>query len=343
MVAGDAQLSDMVGTIDEAAERGARLVQRLLAFARNQPLRAEPVDLNEAVAQTAAVLERTIRADIAIKTILADDLRLALADASQLKEAILNLAINARDAMPKGGRLIIETANAHLDEDYAARHAEVSPGDYVAVSVSDNGTGMAAEVAERAFDPFYTTKEADIGTGLGLSMVYGFVKQSNGHVKIYSELGHGTCVKIYLPLSTAAETAEVARTGTAGRATGLETILVVEDDAAVRAVAVTALESFGYTVLQAADGPAAMEIVRARDNVDLLFTDMIMPEGMTGADLARQALQCRPGLKVLYASGYSEHFIGGRDELDGTIALLNKPYRKQGLATAVRDALDRRP
>jgi PAS domain S-box-containing protein len=341
-VAGDAKLSAMVKQIDEAAERGAQLVQRMLAFARKQPLEARVLDVNEAVERAAAMLERMLGEDINLRTSLAADPWPALVDPSQLDDAIVNLAVNARDAMPKGGDLVVEAANVHLDEAYAAGHADVSAGDYVAVIVTDSGTGMPPEVIERAFDPFFTTKAVGRGTGLGLSMVYGFVKQSGGHVKIYSEIGHGTSIKMYFP--RAAQKAESAnlphlapeRTLPAGR----ETILVVEDDATVRNMAVTTLQGLGYQIHQAPDGRSALDILNGGAHIDLLFTDMIMPNGVSGQDLVEAARRLRPNMKALLTSGYSEQFVTARGNGSQGVRLLGKPYRREKLATVVRSVLD---
>jgi PAS domain S-box-containing protein len=339
-VSGHPRLAAMVATIDEAADRGAQLVQRLLAFARKQPLQTRIVDVNDVVLRMIVILQRTLGEDISFKAALAEVPWPASTDASQLEDALLNLAVNARDAMPEGGQLVIETANVHLDAEYAAHNVEVVPGDYVAVIVSDTGTGMPPEVVERAFEPFFTTKGIGHGSGLGLSMVYGFIKQSGGHVKIYSEPGHGTSIKLYLP--RADEAAPIAA-GPAGAeahqaAVGRETILVVEDDPAVRTVAVNILEGLGYHVRQAEDGHAALAILQ-RAEVDLLFTDLIMPNGMSGQDLLRKAREHRPDLKALFTSGYSEHVIQGRAS-DADVPLLGKPYRKQQLAASVRSVLD---
>jgi PAS domain S-box-containing protein len=340
-VAGNPRLSEIVETIDEAATRGAQLTQRMLAFARKQPLIARNLDLNELVARIAAILQRTLGEDIAVQAVYADDLWPAFADPSQVEDAILNLAVNARDAMPKGGQLVIETCNAQLDEEHAARDVEVTPGDYVAVIVSDSGAGMPPEVVERVFEPFFTTKEVGRGTGLGLSMVYGFVKQSRGHVKIYSEVGHGTSIKLYLPRATDAEArpsedpaAPVAHKG------GDETVLVVEDSSAVRKVAVSMLRGLGYRVREAEDGKAALAILREPGAIDLLFTDLVMPNGIDGQELLVMAREQRPGLKALFTSGYSEHFLKGRGATDRSVPLLGKPYRAHQLAEAVRKALD---
>jgi nitrogen-specific signal transduction histidine kinase len=340
-VADDPQLAVMAKAIDEAAERGAQLTQRMLAYARRQPLHAREIDLADVVARSTTMLQRTLGEDIAVKVVISDGLWPAFADPAQLEDAILNLAVNARDAMPKGGQLVIEAANVHLDEQYAAENVEVTAGDYVAVIVTDSGGGMAPEVVERAFDPFFTTKDVGRGTGLGLSMVYGFVKQSRGHVKIYSEVGHGTSIKLYLPRAVSAEAAAAdALAEPAAHLRGQETILVVEDARAVRIMAVNMLESLGYEVWQAEDGPSALECLKSPRTIDLLFTDMIMPNGMSGQDLAGRARELRPDLKVLFTSGYSEHFIAARGDATPDGPLLNKPYRKQRLAEAVRRVLD---
>jgi PAS domain S-box-containing protein len=341
-VAGSPNLTELTTSIDQAAERGVQLAQRMLAFARKQPLHARVLDLNEIVTRAAAVLRPTLGEHIKVETQLHADLWQALADPSRLEDAILNLAVNARDAMPKGGRLLIETGNVYLDEDYAADHVEVTPGDYAAVMVSDTGTGMPPDVIARAFEPFFTTKEVGHGTGLGLSMVYGFVKQSRGHIRIYSEVGHGTSINLYLPKAagTAAEASPQARheQHTAGQ----ETILVVEDDADVRKVAVTALESVGYRVLQAPDGKVALDVLEDAGRIDLLFTDLVMPNGVGGQDLARLARERRPDLKVLFTSGYSERFIKGLDNASQEIPLLAKPYRRQAVLATIRRVLDGR-
>jgi PAS domain S-box-containing protein len=337
----DAALQPMVQAIDAAAMHGAQLTQRMLAFARKQSLQARNVNLNEVASHAALMLQRTIGEDIAVTLALADGLWPALVDPSQIEDVILNLAVNARDAMPNGGRLLIETANAHLDAHYAAQHVEVTAGDYVSLVVTDSGTGMSPEVLERAFEPFFTTKDVGRGTGLGLSMVYGFVKQSGGHVKIYSEVGHGTSIKLYLPRADVVE-AKPAQSPSlpATSPGGNETILVVEDSGTVRHMATNTLRALGYHVLEAEDGPAALAILSEHDDIDLLFTDLIMPNGIDGQELVRRALALRPGLRALYTSGYSEQFLKGRGSADAGVALLNKPYRSRALAEAVRSVLD---
>ncbi|MEX0591543.1 MAG: ATP-binding protein [Xanthobacteraceae bacterium] len=341
-VAGDSKLAAIVKAIDNAADRGAQLTQRMLAFARRQTLQSRTLDLNEVLKRISAILQRTLGEDISVRIVLADGLWPATADQSQLEDAILNLAVNARDAMPNGGELVLETANVHLDEQYAAVNDEVTAGDYATVIVSDSGGGMPADVIERAFEPFFTTKDVGRGTGLGLSMVYGFVKQSRGHVKIYSEVGHGTSIRVYLPRSAdaTAATGDVQGVTTNANEGGSETILVVEDDPAVRRVTVTLLESLGYRVVQADDGKVGLDVLRNPDTVDLLFTDLIMPNGMNGLELLQKARELRPGLKALFTSGYSEQFLKGRGGTDEKVPLVGKPYRRQRLADAVRGALD---
>src|SRR5947209_3349422 len=342
-LAGNAELKPIVDAVDEAATRGAQLTQRMLAFARKQPLQARALDLNDVVARSVKLLGRILGEHIAVKTVLAEDLWRALADPPQLEDTILNLAVNARDAMAKGGQLVIETGNAVLDENYAAHNVEVAPGDYVAVSITDSGAGMPPDVLERVFEPFFTTKAAGQGTGLGLSMVYGFVKQSRGHVKIYSEVGHGTRITVYLPRAVTAEHETAPATAPAkADLTGDETILVVEDSEAVRRVAVNILKGLGYQVREADDGPSALAILKQPGKVDLLFTDLIMPNGIDGQELLRRARCLRPGLKALFTSGYSEQFIKGRGATEAGVALLSKPYRTHKLAEAVRGALDAR-
>lgn len=340
-VAHDPELASFAASIDEAAERGAQLTQRMLAFARKQPLRPQIVDLNAIVARMTPMLQRVLGEDIAINASSSPSLWSAVADPGQIEDAILNLAVNARDAMPKGGQLMLETANASWDGSDAAHEAEISPGDYAVLTVIDSGSGMPQEVIDRAFEPFFTTKDVGRGTGLGLSMVYGFVKQSGGHVKIYSELGYGTAIKIYLPKAKDAVDDKPARSGTGDelRATRKQTILVVEDEPSVRAVAVRNLSSLGYTVLEAEDGPAALQILAEAGSIDLLFTDLIMPNGINGQELLRKARELQPTLKALFTSGYSEQFIRARDAVDRNVQMLGKPYRRQALAEKIKAAL----
>jgi CheY-like chemotaxis protein len=276
--------------------------------------------------------------DISLRCELSEDLWTAHADPSQVQDAILNLAVNARDAMQVGGQLVIETANAQLDKHYAAQNAEVTPGDYTVLTIADSGTGMRADVIERAFEPFFTTKEVGSGTGLGLSMVYGFMKQSRGHIKIYSEVGHGTSIRLYFPRGGAASTQGAVKDPVVEPASAAN-ILLVEDSEAVRAVAREMLSSLGYNVIEAVDGPSALLVLRSAEPIDLLFTDMIMPNKITGADLLQEARKLRPNIRALFTSGYSEHFLKGVDGTQSEVLLLSKPYRKQSLATAVHSAL----
>lgn len=325
------------------AKRAAVLTQRLLAFSRRQPLVPSPVEPNKLVAGMSELLHRTLGEIIELETVLASGLWWTEVDANQLENAILNLAVNARDAMPDGGKLTIETANTHIDRSYAGQNAEVSPGQYVLLSVSDTGTGMEPDTLERVFEPFFTTKEVGKGTGLGLSMVYGFVKQSGGHVKVYSELGHGTTVKIYLPrlVRTNSEDDETVRE-TIPDGEGSETILVCEDDPQVREFSVEMLKELGYSVLEAADGPAALRLLeQGADRVDLLFTDVVLPNGMTGAVLADKARAMRPNLKVLFTTGYARNAIVHHGRLDAGVELLTKPFAYADLAARVREILDR--
>jgi PAS domain S-box-containing protein len=342
-VANQPKLADLTRTIDEAAGRGAKLVQHMLSFARKRPLESRVLNLNDVVATTLDILRPTLGEDIALEAALAEGACRTMADPSRLQDALINLAVNARDAMPKGGRLLIETAHVHLDEDYAASHAEVAAGAYAALFISDTGTGMPREVIERAFEPFFTTKDVGRGTGLGLSMVYGFVKQSRGHVKIYSEVGHGTTIKIYLPTATADAAEQTAHLADETVAGGSETILVVEDDPAVRKLATGTLESAGYQIIEAADGKAALRVLDGDSPIDLLFTDMIMPNGIAGQELLALARRRRPCLKALFTSGYSEHLLKGGENGPQEVPFLEKPYRRTRLLSMVRTMLDAKP
>jgi len=332
-------------TIQEAlggALRGAELTRRLLAFSRNQPLQPAIIELNQGLPQIATMLRRTLGEQVVVELHPGADLWPVRVDPAQLDEAILNLAINARDAMPKGGTLSIETHNTHLDHDYVARNADAKVGDYIQVSVSDTGSGMSAEVIERCFEPFFTTKGIEKGTGLGLSMVYGFVKQSGGHIKIYSELGHGTTAKIYLPRVGDGATAKArADAGEAAAATGSELVLMVEDNKDLRTVTVKQLADLGYRTLEADSAKTALQMLAAHPEIDLLFTDIIMPGGMTGTELAREARRLHPKLKILLTSGYTARAMAnGFHDIEG-LELLNKPFRKRDLAQKLRTVLER--
>jgi len=338
-VADQPQLAAIAKLIDEAAERGANLTKHLLAFARKQPLQPVEVDVNALVLEAAKLLHPTLGENIEITPLLAEDAWTALADPNLLTTAVLNLAINARDAMPNGGKLALETSNVFLDENYANMHSEVTAGNYVMIAVSDTGSGIPPAVLERVFEPFFTTKEVGRGTGLGLSMVFGFVKQSGGHVKIYSEEGHGTSVKIYLPRATGLQQTAAEALVSAHVEGGNETVLVVEDDALVRRYVMTQIESLGYTTLEAANASDALRFIDEVPAIDLLFTDVIMPGIMNGRQLVDEALKRRPGLKTLYTSGYTENAIVHHGRLDSGVLLLAKPYRKSELARMIRLAL----
>ena len=325
--------------IDEAAERGANLTKHLLAFARKQPLQPIEVDVNRLALEAAKLLHPTLGEHIEITPMLADDAWTAMVDPNQLTTAILNLALNARDAMPNGGKLALETRNVFLDDSYASMHSEVTVGHYVMVAVSDSGTGIPAALLEKVFDPFFTTKEVGKGTGLGLSMVFGFVKQSGGHIKIYSEEGHGTSVKIYLPRATGLAQTTAEATLASSVEGGDDVILVVEDDAMVRRYVITQIESLGYKTFEAANAAEALAVIDTSATIDLLFTDVIMPGTMNGRQLVDEALKRRPALKTLYTSGYTENAIVHHGRLDSGVLLLAKPYRKSELARMIRMAL----
>ncbi len=331
------ELQSVAKLIDDAAERCAELIQHLLAFARRQPLQPRNVDINGAVLDIAKLLRPTLGEQIEIETILERGITTSHIDPSQLANSVLNMAINARDAMPSGGKLLLETRNVVLDEAYAQANVDVRAGPYVMLAVSDSGTGMPAEVRDKAFEPFFTTKDVGKGSGLGLSMVYGFVKQSGGHIKIYSEQGHGTTIRVYLP--PARGDADAATSAAVPVAGGHETIMVVEDDALVRNFVVAQLHGLGYKTIDAADSRAAMAHVEKGTPFDLLFTDVIMPGGMTGRQLADEIAKRRPGMKVLYTSGYTDNAIVHHGRLDEGVLLLTKPYRKTQLAQMVRRAL----
>ncbi|MCA1430996.1 MULTISPECIES: PAS domain S-box protein [unclassified Bradyrhizobium] len=336
-VAKEPQLAAITKMIDEAAARGADLTQHLLAFARKQPLQPREIDINSLIVDTAKLLRPTLGEQIQIESVFEDENCVAIVDPNQLTTAILNLALNARDAMPGGGKLIVETGAAYLDEVYASAN-DVPPGHYVLIAVSDTGTGIPAHMLPRVFDPFFTSKGPGKGTGLGLSMVYGFIKQSAGHIKIYSEEGHGTTIKMYLPPGKT-PTAVGEGVTPATIEGGHETILVVEDDRLVRDYVLAQLHSLGYVTLQAANAAEALAIVAAGKPFDLLFTDVIMPGKMNGRQLADELMKTRPDLKVVYTSGYTENAIIHHGRLDAGVVLLAKPYRKSDLARIIRKAL----
>jgi CheY-like chemotaxis protein len=326
--------------IDDAAGRGAELTSRLLAFARRQPLKPKKVDVNALIVEAAMLLRPTLGEQIEIESMLEDDVWPAFVDASELTTGLLNLAVNARDAMPGGGKLTLETGNVFLDDAYAQMHGDVTAGEYVMIAVSDTGIGIPAAIRDRVFEPFFTTKAPGKGTGLGLSMVYGFVKQSGGHIKIYSEEGHGTTIRIYLPHASGAdEVVREVQRGTPILGRG-ETILVVEDDSLVRNYVVAQLETLGYTALATSNALKALELVDGGSSFDLLFTDVIMPGGMNGKQLFDELVRRRGPIKVLYTSGYTQNAIVHHGRLDPGVLLLAKPYRKSKLARMVRTALD---
>ena len=336
---GDKDIVKFVDGAMDGARRAATLTQRLLSFSRQAPLVPAVVEVNRLVRGLEELLRRTLGETVSLEFVLGGGLWLTKVDAGEMENVLVNLAVNARDAMPEGGKLTIETLNGHLDEEYAARHSEVVAGQYVVLAVTDTGGGMSAEVAERAFEPFFTTKGAGHGTGLGLSQVYGFVKQSGGHVKIYSETGYGTTVKIYLPRSAAkaaegkVRIPEALPTGAAD-----ELVLVVEDEAPVRRYTVDALRELGYTVRHAASGDEALRLLEQVGNVKLLFTDVVMP-GMSGRQLADKVRAERPELKVLYTTGYTRNAIVHNGVVDADAELLTKPFTVDQLARKVRKVL----
>ena len=323
----------------EAADRGAELISRLLAFSRKQVLQPKVIDAAQLIQGMDGLLRRTLPESIDIEIIRAGGLWKIEADAPQLKSALLNLAVNARDAMPDGGNLTIEASNAMLDDAYVAMKSGLKPGQYVVISVSDTGHGIPKEHLRKIFEPFFTTKEVGKGSGLGLSMVFGFVKQSGGHVRVYSETGEGTSFKLYFPRSLTAEDRTEVNVRNRKIAGGSETVLVVEDDDAVRDYVTAILSGLGYGVLEASNGAQALEIIQQCVEIDLLFTDVVMPGGMGGRELAEAARAIRPDIKVLFTSGYTENSIVHDGRLDPGVQLLNKPYRREQLALKVRKVL----
>ena len=331
-------LADMIGA---AGSRGADLTQRLLAFSRRQTLQPIEIDCNHFISSMQEMVKRTLREDIEVRTLLEEDLWPAFADAAQLESAILNLALNAQEAMPYGGCITIASANVPLDQHYRNLHPEVPPGRYVMVAVTDDGQGMPPDVLAKAFEPFFTTKEVGKGSGLGLSMVYGFVKQSNGHITIYSEPELGTTVRMYLP-ATDIESDAQALDATDALATdeapsGNGTVLVVEDDPFVRAYAVASVEDLGYNVLAAVDGREALAQLAEDVEIDILFSDVVMPGGVNGLMLAKLAIELRPNLKVLLTSGYGLETLAARGHVTPGTVVLHKPYRRFELAQRLRE------
>lgn len=324
----------------KAADRAAELTSRLLAFSRKQALLPKVTDVNVVIAGLEDMFRRTLSEDIDIEIVRAGGLWRTEVDLGQLEGALLNLAINSRDAMPGGGALTVETANAFLSDAYVASEPGLKSGQYVMIAVSDTGQGIPPDKIDRVFEPFFTTKPVGKGTGLGLSMVYGFVKQTGGHIRIYSELNEGTTVKLYFPKFVGVSAPDGLAKDSKPDARGEETILVVEDDTGILEQLTVQLAGLGYKVVSATEGPAALAILRERSDIDLLFTDVILPGGMNGRQIADAAQALRPGIKVLYTSGYSENAIVHHGRLDPGVELLSKPYRRTELATKIRKVLD---
>jgi CheY-like chemotaxis protein len=338
---GETDIDKFVDAATDATSRAANLTARLLAFARQQPLAPQVVDANRVVTGMSEMLRRTLGETISVETVLAGGLWRTHADPSQVENAILNLAVNARDAMPEGGSLTIETANCHLDDGYAASHAEVTAGQYVMIAVTDTGAGMTPDVLAKAFEPFFTTKPVSKGTGLGLSQVFGFIKQSGGHVKIYSEPGEGTTVKVYLKRHFGDEQeAQLAASAIDPDRRPTETILVVEDDPRVRASTVDSLRELGYLVIHASEAAEALEKLDKHPDVALLFTDIIMPV-MNGRKLAEEALKRRPGLKVVFTTGFTKNAVVHNGVLDPGVNFIAKPFTLDQVAAKLREVLDR--
>jgi signal transduction histidine kinase len=342
----DGEYAQLIDAAMDGADRAAAMVRRLLAFSRRQPLSPRPLDMNKFVSSISDMVRRALGAKIELETVLAGGLWTTKIDQHELESAIVNLAVNARDAMPNGGKLTIETANCYLDDAYAVENADVKPGQYVMIAVTDTGEGMSPDVISQAFDPFFTTKPAGKGTGLGLSQVHGFVKQSGGHIKIYSEAGRGTCIKLYLPRFNRAEAcAEIAPPSSKPLNLPLgkpeELVLLVEDDDTARRVTAQGVRELGYTVLEAENGRAAIDIIRQRADIALMLTDVVMPD-MDGARLAREAVFRRHNLRVLFITGYTRNAIVHNGVLDPGVKLLTKPFTLEQLAVKMREILDSR-
>ncbi|MGC2525670.1 MAG: ATP-binding protein [Stellaceae bacterium] len=340
---GEGDIHRLANAAMRGAERAAILTQRLLAFSRRQPLAPQPIEVNKLVAGMSDLLRRTLGETVSVETVLAGGVWRASADANQLENALLNLAVNARDAMPGGGRLTIESGNAYLDEEYAAGHEEVKPGQYVTVAVTDTGTGMTKETLGRVFEPFFTTKETGRGSGLGLSQVYGFMRQSDGHVTVYSELDQGTTVRLYLPRhigrAEAAADASVEAHPVAG-ADSEDVVLIVEDDEDVRGNTVAMVRELGYRVIDAENGQAALRVLGNHPAVRLLFTDIGLPGGLNGRQLADEARRIRPELVVLFTTGYARNAIVHHGRLDPGVEVIGKPFTYAALAAKIRKVLD---
>jgi CheY-like chemotaxis protein len=322
------------------ATRGAGLTQQLLAFARKQTLMPVPIDLSAMLPDMVNLLRRTLGEHIEVRTVGAAGLWPAMADPAQVESALLNLSLNARDAMSSGGHLTIEVANKVLDADYARQHVEVTPGDYVMLAVSDTGIGMPPDILARAFEPFFSTKDDGRGTGLGLAMVHGFVKQSGGHIKIYSEVGEGTTVRLYPPRAVGAVVPVLRSGAPADLPRGSATILVVEDEPAVRDACVAILRDLGYRVLEAGDGLEALRVFGENDGkVDLLLTDVVLTGRMKGNEVASRLKEIRPELHVLFMSGYTENAIVHHGRLDDGVQLIGKPFHREQIARKVAEVL----
>ena len=337
----DPKICQSIDHAAEGARRAAVLTQRLLAFSRQQPLEPQAIDANRLVQGMSELIRRTIGETIAVETVLGGGLWACFADPAQLENALINLAVNARDAMADGGRLTIETANAHLDDLYASANPEVTAGQYVMLGITDTGVGMPAEVVERAFDPFYTTKRPGHGTGLGLSQVFGYVKQSGGHLKIYSEPGRGTTIRLYFPrhggpVAMAAD--EKPAPGELPQGRSEQLVLVVEDEEQVREMTVAALRELGYAVVDAPHGDAALELLRELGPIALLFTDIVMP-GLNGRELADRVCAARPGTRVLFTTGYTRNAVVHNGMLDAGVAFLAKPFTVDQLARKVAETI----
>lgn len=330
------ELEKYAATAQGAAKRAAALTHRLLAFSRRQTLAPKPTDVNRLVADMEDLIRRTVGPAITVEVVGAGGLWRTLVDPPQLENALLNLSINARDAMPQGGRLTIETGNRWLDE-RAARERDLPPGQYISLCVSDTGTGMPAEVIARAFDPFFTTKPIGLGTGLGLSMIYGFTKQSGGMVRIYSEVGEGTMVCLYLPRHYGSDEVDEGPvpSGPERHATHGETVLVVDDEPSIRMLVTDILEDAGFTAIEAKDGAAAMKVLETGARVDLLITDVGLPNGMNGRQVADAARAMRPGLKVLFITGYAENAVLGHGHLEPGMEIVTKPFAMEALAERI--------
>jgi signal transduction histidine kinase len=333
------RLSRRIDNAMHGAQRAATLTKRLLAFSRQQPLNPTALDVNRLLNGLSEFLRRAVPEEISLEIVGGAGLWPVEADAAELEAVVLNLALNARDAMPGSGKLTIEASNSYLDEAYCRRNEDIKPGQYVQIAVTDTGTGMTKEVMDHAFEPFFTTKPSGQGTGLGLSQVYGFVKQSGGHVKIYSEVGEGTTIRVYLPRMRGAPLPQGETAGEPKRGQAGECVLVVEDDADVRTYVVETLDGLGYEVLEAADGDAALKLIDKHKSIDVLLTDVVMP-GMNGRNLAEEALRREPRLKVLFMTGYSRNAIVHQGRLDPGVALLQKPLTSEQLTSAIRHLLD---